>query len=119
MNSPSGNIVAAAEHTIALLMAVARNVPQGDRSLRAGEWSRSKLVGTEVGGKTLGIVGLGKVGLKVARMGRGFGMKVLAMDPYASSEIAASAEVKLVRLFWLLSFLSCSCHISRKFCEAK
>jgi len=119
VNSPSGNIVAAAEHTIALLMAVARNVPQGDRSLRAGEWSRSKLVGTEVGGKTLGIVGLGKVGLKVARMGRGFGMKVLAMDPYASSEIAASAEVKLVRLFWLLFFLSCCCHICRKFCEAK
>ena len=68
VNSPSGNIVAAAEHTIALLMAVARNVPAGDRSLRGGGWERSKLVGTEVGGKTLGIVGLGKVGLKVARV---------------------------------------------------
>ncbi|CZS96723.1 related to SER3-3-phosphoglycerate dehydrogenase [Rhynchosporium graminicola] len=76
VNSPSGNIVAAAEHTIALLMAVARNVPGGDRSLRNGEWERSKLVGTEVG------VGLG--------------MKVVAMDPYASPEIAASASAKLV-----------------------
>ncbi|CZS94782.1 related to SER3-3-phosphoglycerate dehydrogenase [Rhynchosporium agropyri] len=96
VNSPSGNIVAAAEHTIALLMAVARNVPGGDRSLRNGEWERSKLVGTEVGGKTLGIIGLGKVGFKVARMGVGLGMKVVAMDPYASPEIAASASVKLV-----------------------
>ncbi|KAH6713989.1 d-3-phosphoglycerate dehydrogenase-like protein [Leptodontidium sp. MPI-SDFR-AT-0119] len=96
VNSPSGNIVAAAEHTIALLMAVARNVPGGDRSLRNGGWERSKLVGTEVGGKTLGIIGLGKVGLKVARMGVGLGMKVVAMDPYASPEIAASASVKLV-----------------------
>lgn len=96
VNSPSGNIVAAAEHTIALLMAVARNVPAGDRSLRSGGWERSKLVGTEVGGKTLGIIGLGKVGLKVARMGVGLGMKVVAMDPYASPEIAKSANVSLV-----------------------
>ena len=96
VNSPSGNIVAAAEHTIALLMAVARNVPAGDRSLRSGGWERSKLVGTEVGGKTLGVIGLGKVGLKVARMGVGLGMKVIAMDPYASPEIAASASVTLV-----------------------
>lgn len=96
VNSPSGNIVAAAEHTISLLMAVARNVPAGDRSLRNGGWERSKLVGTEVGGKTLGIIGLGKVGFKVARMGVGLGMKVVAMDPYASPEIAASASVTLV-----------------------
>ncbi|KAG9232400.1 d-3-phosphoglycerate dehydrogenase-like protein [Amylocarpus encephaloides] len=96
VNSPSGNIVAAAEHTIALLMAAARNVPAGDRSLRNGGWERSKLVGTEVGGKTLGIIGLGKVGFKVARMGVGLGMKVIAMDPYASPEMAASASVALV-----------------------
>jgi D-3-phosphoglycerate dehydrogenase len=96
VNSPSGNIVAAAEHTIALLMAVARNIPGGDRSLRSGGWERSKLVGTEVGGKTLGIIGLGKVGLKVGRMGVGLGMNVIALDPYASTEIAAAANVKLV-----------------------
>lgn len=96
VNSPSGNIVAAAEHTIALLMSVARNVPGGDRSLRAGGWERSKFVGTEVGGKTLGIIGLGKVGLKVARMGIGLGMKVVALDPYASPNIAAAASVELV-----------------------
>lgn len=96
VNSPSGNIVAAAEHTVALLMAVARNVPAGDRSLRNGGWERGKLVGTEVGGKVLGIIGLGKVGFKVARMAGGLGMKVLAMDPYASPDLAASASVTLV-----------------------
>ncbi|KAB8294068.1 hypothetical protein EYC80_009523 [Monilinia laxa] len=96
VNSPSGNIAAAAEHTMALLLAVARNVPAGDRSLRAGGWERGKLVGTEVGGKILGIVGLGKVGLKVARLAVGLGMKVLALDPYASPEIAEANEVVLV-----------------------
>lgn len=97
VNSPSGNIAAAAEHTIALLMAVARNVPAGDRSLRSGGWERGKLVGTEVGGKVLGIIGLGKVGLKVARMAVGLGMKILALDPYASPEIAAANEVQLMK----------------------
>ncbi|RDW75361.1 hypothetical protein BP6252_06503 [Coleophoma cylindrospora] len=96
VNSPSGNIVAAAEHTIALLMAVARNVAAGDRSLRAGGWERGKLVGCEVGGKVFGIVGLGKVGLKAGRMAVGLGMKVLALDPYASPEIAKTNSVTLV-----------------------
>ncbi|TGO80928.1 hypothetical protein BPOR_1514g00010 [Botrytis porri] len=97
VNSPSGNIAAAAEHTIALLMAVARNVPAGDRSLRNGGWERGKLVGTEVGGKILGVVGLGKVGLKVARMAVGLGMKVWALDPYASPQIAEANDVLLVK----------------------
>jgi D-3-phosphoglycerate dehydrogenase len=95
VNSPSGNIVAAAEHTIALLLATARNIPSGHSSLKAGQWSRGKLVGVEVSGKTLGIIGLGKVGLKVARMAVGLGMKVLALDPYASPEIARAANVSL------------------------
>ncbi|TGO69529.1 hypothetical protein BOTNAR_0010g00160 [Botryotinia narcissicola] len=97
VNSPSGNIAAAAEHTIALLMAVARNVPAGDRSLRNGGWERGKLVGTEVGGKILGVVGLGKVGLKVARMAVGLGMKVWALDPYASPQIAEANDALLVK----------------------
>ncbi|KAM3079439.1 hypothetical protein ACMFMG_005870 [Clarireedia jacksonii] len=96
VNSPSGNIAAAAEHTIALMMAVARNVCAGDRGLREGGWERGKLVGREVGGKILGIVGLGKVGVKVARMGVGLGMKVVAVDPYASAEVAAGLGVQLV-----------------------
>ncbi|EXJ82658.1 phosphoglycerate dehydrogenase [Capronia epimyces CBS 606.96] len=96
VNSPSGNIQAAAEHTIALLMSLARNVPDADASLKAGKWERSRLVGVEVKGKTLGIVGLGKVGLIVARMARGLGMNVVAADPYASQSVAAAANVILV-----------------------
>jgi D-3-phosphoglycerate dehydrogenase / 2-oxoglutarate reductase len=96
VNSPSGNIVAAAEHTIALLLATARNIPAGAASLKDGQWIRSKLVGVEVSSKTLGIIGLGKVGLKVARMAIGLGMKAVAMDPYASPEIAATNSVTLV-----------------------
>lgn len=67
VNSPAGNIVAAAEHTVALLLATARNVGRADRTTKEGRWDRGKLVGVEVGRKTLGIVGLGKVGMKVAR----------------------------------------------------
>ncbi|EON99834.1 putative d-3-phosphoglycerate dehydrogenase protein [Phaeoacremonium minimum UCRPA7] len=96
VNSPAGNIVAAAEHTIALLLATARNVGRADASLKGGRWERSKLVGVEVGRKILGIIGLGKVGMKVARMAIGLGMKVVALDPYASADIARQANVQLV-----------------------
>lgn len=96
VNSPSGNINAAAEHTVALMMACARNVPAGCASLKAGKWERSKLVGVELKGKTLGIIGLGKVGLTVARIANGFGMELLAFDPYANQSLAAAASVGLV-----------------------
>lgn len=96
VNSPSGNIVAAAEHTIALLLATARNVGRADTTLKAGKWERGKLVGVEVGRKTLGVIGLGKVGMKVARMAIGLGMSVVALDPYASAEMAKQAGVRLV-----------------------
>jgi D-3-phosphoglycerate dehydrogenase len=94
VNSPSGNILAAAEHTIALLLATARNIGGADTGLKNAKWERSKLVGVEVGRKTLGIVGLGKVGLKVARMAIGLGMRVMALDPYASPDIARQAGVE-------------------------
>jgi D-3-phosphoglycerate dehydrogenase len=96
VNSPSGNIGAAAEHTIALLMAMARNIPEACSSLKTGKWERSKFVGVEVKGKTLSIIGLGKVGLTVARLAKGLGMNVNALDPYASPAVAASASVTLV-----------------------
>ena len=96
VNSPAGNIVAAAEHTIALLLATARNIGRADGTVKDGKWERSKLVGVEVGHKTLGIIGLGKVGLKVAHMAKGLGMKILAVDPYASKEVAKHAGVELV-----------------------
>ncbi|KYK55029.1 d-3-phosphoglycerate dehydrogenase [Drechmeria coniospora] len=96
INSPSGNIRAAAEHTVALLLATARNVGRADGSVKAGRWDRGKLVGVEVGRKVLGIVGLGKVGLNVARMAKGLGMHVLAVDPFASADMARQAGVELM-----------------------
>ncbi|KAL2171239.1 hypothetical protein VTG60DRAFT_3345 [Thermothelomyces hinnuleus] len=95
VNSPSGNVVAAAEHTIALLLACARNVGRADAGMKAGRWERGRLVGVEIGRKTLGVVGFGKVGMKVARMAKGLGMRVLVFDPYASKEVAGQAGVEL------------------------
>ncbi|EEH40061.2 D-3-phosphoglycerate dehydrogenase [Paracoccidioides lutzii Pb01] len=91
INSPSGNVGAAAEHTIALMLSMARNISEGCSTLKAGKWERSRLVGIEVKGKTLGIIGLGKV----ARLAKGLGMKVNAVDPYASPAVAESASVNL------------------------
>ncbi|KAK0919005.1 hypothetical protein LTR91_000931 [Friedmanniomyces endolithicus] len=96
VNSPQGNINAAAEHTIALLMAVARNVGAASLSLKGGKRERSKMVGIEVKGKTLGILGLGKVGLTVARAAGGLGMRLSAFDPYANPSLAASANVEIL-----------------------
>ncbi|KAF9697719.1 hypothetical protein EKO04_004453 [Ascochyta lentis] len=95
VNSPSGNINAAAEHTIALLMAVARNIGDAAHSIKSGKWERSRLTGCEAKGKTLAIVGLGKVGLTVARIANGLGMRLIAYDPYANPNLAAAASVTL------------------------
>lgn len=86
VNAPQGNTIAAAEHTIALLMALARHIPQADASMRAGKWDRKTYVGTEVRGKTLGVIGLGPIGSEVARRGVGLDMRVLAHDPYVAEE---------------------------------
>ncbi|MHB8242085.1 MAG: phosphoglycerate dehydrogenase [Solirubrobacteraceae bacterium] len=85
-NAPESNVVTAAEHTMALLLALARNVPQAYASLVAGKWDRSKFSGVELYEKTLGILGFGRIGQLVAQRARGFGMRVLAFDPFVSAE---------------------------------
>ena len=85
-NAPQSNIVAAAEHTIALLLALARNVPQAHASLTGGKWERSKFCGVELYEKTLGVLGFGRIGQLVAQRARGFGMHVLAFDPFVAAE---------------------------------
>lgn len=94
VNAPTGNTVAAAEHTIALMLALCRNVAIGDASLRAGRWDRSKLVGSELRGKTLGVVGLGKIGAEVARIALALQMRVIAFDPLVAPERAAQLGVE-------------------------
>src|SRR3954470_15903147 len=86
VNAPQSNVLSAAEHTVALLLAQARNVPQADADLKAGAWNRSRWEGVELHGKTLGIVGLGRVGVLVAQRALAFGLHLIAYDPYVSPE---------------------------------
>jgi D-3-phosphoglycerate dehydrogenase len=102
VNAPTGNTIAAAEHTIALLMALARKVPAGDASIRRGEWVRGPLQGVQLRGRTLGIIGLGKIGVAVAERAKGLGMTLLGSDPYVTAEQAALRGVELVDLDALL-----------------
>jgi D-3-phosphoglycerate dehydrogenase len=97
-NAPEGNVRAAAEHTVAMLFAAVRNIPEADARLRAGEWAKDDLLGTELGGKTLGIVGLGRVGQEVARRLGAIGMDLLAHDPYVGTERAEQLGVVLTDL---------------------
>ena len=98
MNVPAGNTISTAEHTVTMLLALARRIPQASASLRSGAWERAKFVGTEVFGKTLGIVGLGKIGTEVAKRAQAFGMEVLAYDPFLSTEKAQQLEIQLADL---------------------
>jgi D-3-phosphoglycerate dehydrogenase len=95
VNAPTGNTISAAEHTIGLIFALARHIPQADASLKSGTWKRSQFMGSEIRGKTLGIIGLGNIGSEVAKRARGLEMKVLAHDPYLSEERAQQLQVEL------------------------
>ena len=102
VNAPTANTLAAAEHTMALILSLARHVAAADASLRRGEWRRADFIGTELSGKTLGIIGLGRVGLAVADRGRAFEMTLLGSDPITSAEVAAAHAVRQVDLDDLL-----------------
>jgi D-3-phosphoglycerate dehydrogenase len=102
MNLPWGNTVTAAEHTIALMLALARNVSQASAALRGGTWDRKPYLGVELKDKTIGVVGFGRIGREVARRAQGMEMKVLAHDPYMSEKVAADLGIELVELDELL-----------------
>ncbi len=103
VNSPTGNTVAAAEHTMALMLALSRNIPYAHQSMRDGQWRRSAFVGIEVRNKTLGIVGLGRVGSEVAQRARSFGMRLVAYDPFVAPDYARRLGVELLSLPELLA----------------
>jgi D-3-phosphoglycerate dehydrogenase len=96
VNAPQSNVISAAEHTLALLLAQARNIPQANQALRAGRWERERFQGVELHGKTLGVIGLGRVGAIVAQRALAFGMRVVAFDPYVSKDRARSLGVELM-----------------------
>ena len=102
VNAPTGNITSAAEHTIALMLSLARHIPQANAVLKSGVWRRSDFMGTEIKDKTLGIIGLGNVGSEVARRARGLQMKLIAYDPFISVDHARKLQVELVPLRQLL-----------------
>src|SRR5262245_56800443 len=102
MNAPLGNVTSAAEHAFAMMLASARNIARGDRSLRAGQWERTSMIGVELEGKTLGICGLGKVGSQIAAYAKASRMRRIPRDPLLVKERAEVLGVELVEFERLL-----------------
>ncbi len=102
VNAPTGNTISAAEHTIALMLSLARHIPRANAVLKAGAWRRSDFTGIEVRNKTLGVIGLGNVGSEVARRARGLEMRVITYDPFVSVDFARNLQVEVVSLEELL-----------------
>lgn len=98
MNTPGGNTTSTAEHTMSMILALSRNIPQAYRSLKEGKWERSKFGGVELYGKTLGIIGLGRIGSTVAKFAKAFEMKIIAYDPFLSLEAAKQKGIEVVEL---------------------
>ena len=98
MNAPDGNTITTAEHTVAMLVSLARSIPQASSSLKAGRWDRKKFIGVELQGKTLGVVGLGRIGRVVASRARAMGMFIVAYDPFIAPEQARDLEIELAPL---------------------
>ncbi|MBN3039317.1 MAG: phosphoglycerate dehydrogenase [Candidatus Omnitrophica bacterium] len=94
MNAPGGNTISTAEHTMSMILALSRNIPQAHASLKAGLWDRKKFMGVELYGKTLGVIGLGRIGTEVARRAMSFGMKIVAFDPYLSLDKVKTLQIE-------------------------
>ncbi len=115
MNTPGGNATSVAEQTLGFMVGLARHIPEADASVKAGKWEKKRLTGSELRGKTLGLIGLGRIGSEVARLARAFGMQVLAYDPYVSSRLATEQGVKLLPLNQVLAgsdYLSLHCSLT-------
>jgi D-3-phosphoglycerate dehydrogenase / 2-oxoglutarate reductase len=103
INAPTANIMSATEHTMGMLLALCRNIPEAHASVKRGEWNRSKFMGTELDGKTLGIIGLGRIGTRITARARAFGMRVIAYDPYVAPSVFEIAGAERVSLDELLA----------------
>ncbi|HEX3584114.1 MAG TPA: hydroxyacid dehydrogenase, partial [Thermoanaerobaculia bacterium] len=103
INAPTANIMSATEHTFAMLLALCRNIPEAHASVKRGEWVRSKFMGVELNGKTLGIIGLGRIGTRLTIRAKAFGMRVIAYDPYISDSVFERVAAEKVTLDQLLA----------------
>ena len=102
INAPTANILSATEHTMAMLLSLCRNIPEADASVKRGEWNRSKFMGVELSGKTLGVIGLGRIGTRVTTRARSFGMHVIAYDPYIADTVFEKVNAEKVTLETLI-----------------
>jgi D-3-phosphoglycerate dehydrogenase len=98
MNTPGGNTISAAEHTLSLVLSLAKNIPQATASMKGGKWEKARFVSTELSGKILGVIGLGRIGSEVVKRAKAFNMRILVHDPYVSAERAEGLGVELVDL---------------------
>ena len=98
VNAPTGNTISACEHSLALMLALARHVPQANAKLKDNQWNRKQYVGTELKNKTLGVIGLGNVGSEVARRAQAFSMRILGYDPFVAEDFARNLGIELVSL---------------------
>src|SRR5437870_9901551 len=103
INAPTANILSATEHTMAMLLALCRNIPEAHASVKRGEWVRTKFMGVELSGKVLGVVGLGRIGTRVSTRARSFGMRVIAYDPYIAPTVGEKVGAEMVWLDDLLA----------------
>jgi D-3-phosphoglycerate dehydrogenase len=103
INAPTANIMSATEHTMAMLLALCRNIPDAHASVKRGEWTRSKFMGTELDGKVLAVIGLGRIGTRITTRARAFGMRVIAYDPYIAPSVADKVGATMVSLDELLA----------------
>src|SRR5256712_10810299 len=103
LSAPTANILSATEHTMAMLLALCRNIPEAHASVKRGEWTRSKFMGIELSGKILGVIGLGRIGTRVTTRARAFGMRVLAYDPYIAQTVGEKVGAEMVSLDELLA----------------
>src|SRR3989338_366223 len=102
MNTPGGNTISTAEHTFSMLMALSRNIPQACESVRRGEWKRQQFLGAELNRKVIGIIGFGRIGREVGKRATAFGMRVLAFDPFLTTDVVQEFPVEFVELKKLL-----------------
>lgn len=117
MNSPSGNTLSTAEHAMSLLLGLSRNIAAADASMKSGQWNRSKFLGVELYNKTLGILGLGRIGQAVAKRAASFGMKIIACDPFLSKEVGGKLGIELVALNTLFSesdYITCHLPLTKE-----
>ena len=116
MNTPGGNTISAAEHTVSMLLSLAKHIPQATASMKGGKWEKGKFLSVELSAKVLGVIGLGRIGSEVAKRAKAFNLRVIVFDPFVSAEAAEALGVELVdlpELYRQADFINIICDLNR------